>query len=113
MESVQQCAMLDGDSLVAANPAPDDELDHLDATIALLVAHDRRLGYRHFVVDHIWTTPEHIDDLRRRIADHDTEFRCFLRSLRRNARCCLGVSPVTWVGLITCRRHRRSSSRPC
>lgn len=81
MESVQQCVMLDGDHLVAVNPPPDDELEHLHSTVALLVAHYRRLGYRHFVIDHIWTTPEQLDDLRHRLADFDSEFRCFLLTL--------------------------------
>ena len=80
-ESVQQCVMLDGDHLVAVNPPPDDELEHLHSTIALLVEHHQRFGYRHFVIDHIWTTAEEIDDLRRRLADLDADFRCFLLTL--------------------------------
>lgn len=80
-ERVQQCVMLDGDHLVAVNPPPDDELEHLHSTIALLVEHHRRFGYRHFVIDHIWTTGEEIEDLRCRLADVDAEFRCFLLTL--------------------------------
>jgi thymidylate kinase len=81
MENVQQCVMLNGDHLVAANPPPADELEHLHSTIALLVAHYRRSGYRHFVIDHIWTTTAQLNDLRQRLADLDTDFRCFLLTL--------------------------------
>jgi shikimate kinase len=80
-ESVQQCVMLDGDHLVVANPPPHEELELLHSTIVPLVAHYRRFGYHHFVIDHIWTTPEQIDDLRRRLADLDNDLRCFLLTL--------------------------------
>lgn len=48
-EAIDQCVMLDGDHLVAANPPPRDTLPYLHTIIALLVAHHRRSGYRHFV----------------------------------------------------------------
>ena len=80
-ESVEQCVMLDGDHLVAVNPPPPDEREHLHSTIALLVEHHRRFGYRHFVIDYIWTTTEQIDDLRYRLTDSDADFRCFLLTL--------------------------------
>src|SRR5688500_10985670 len=51
-ESIESCVMLDGDRLVAANPPSADEMEHLHSTIALLVTHHRRFGYRHFVIDH-------------------------------------------------------------
>jgi hypothetical protein len=73
--------MLDGDHLVAVNPPPDHELEHLHSSIALLVKHHRRFGYRHFVIDHIWTAVEDIADLQRRLADFDADFRCFLLTL--------------------------------
>ena len=81
MESIDQCVMLDGDFLVAANPEPSDKLEHLHSTIALLVPHYQSLGYKHFVIAHIWTTQEEIDDLRHRFVNHDAEFRCFLLTL--------------------------------
>jgi thymidylate kinase len=83
MESIEQCVMLDGDSLVAANPPPADEIEHLHSTIALLVAHHRRFGYRHFVIDHVWRSRAELDDLRRRLIamDADAEVHCFLLTL--------------------------------
>lgn len=83
MERVDGCAMLDGDRLVALNPPPADEGAYLHATIALLVAHHRRAGYRHFVVDHLWRTRASLDDLRRRLCDADpiAEIHCLLLTL--------------------------------
>lgn len=52
-ESIDRCVMLDGDHLVATNPPADDEREHLHSTIALLVGHHRRFGYRHYVIDHL------------------------------------------------------------
>lgn len=77
-ETIPQCVFLDGDHLIAANPRFEDELEHLHATLALLVAHHRRFGYRHFVITHIWTSPETLADLRRRLSDLDQDFKCFL-----------------------------------
>jgi hypothetical protein len=82
-ESIAQCVMLDGDHLIAANPPPADAVGYLHATVALLVAHHRGFGYRHFVVDHLWRTPAELDDLRRRLLDVDpgADVRCFLLTL--------------------------------
>lgn len=82
-ESIDQCVMLDGDHLVAANPPPADEIEYLHSTIALLVAHHKRFGYRHFVIDHFWRTPEELADLRRRLLEvaADADIRCFLLTL--------------------------------
>jgi shikimate kinase len=82
-ESIDGCVMLDGDHLLAANPPPEDEIEYLHSTIALLVAHHRRFGYRHFVIDHFWRTPEELADLRRRLLDidADADVRCFLLTL--------------------------------
>ena len=82
-ESIDQCVMLDGDHLVAANPPPADELEYLHSTIALLVAHHRRFGYRHFVINHLWRTPRQLADLRRRLLelDADADVRCLLLTL--------------------------------
>lgn len=80
-ESLEGCVMLDGDALVAANPPQADELEHLHSTIALLIPHHRRFGYRHFVLDHIWRSPEELDDLRRRLAPLDDDIRSFLLTL--------------------------------
>jgi len=84
-ESIEYCAMLDGDRLVAVNPPPAQELEleHLHSTIELLIAHHQRFGYRHFVVDHVWRSPAELADLRRRITaiDDKAEIRCFLLTL--------------------------------
>lgn len=82
-ESIESCVMLEGDSLVAANPPPADELAHLHSTIALLVTHHRRFGYRHFVIDHVWRSQAQLGDLRSRLGaiDADAELRCFLLTL--------------------------------
>jgi thymidylate kinase len=82
-ESIESCVMLDGDCLVAANPPPADELEHLHSTIAVLVTHHRRFGYRHFVIDHVWRSAAELADLRRRLVaiDRDADVRCFLLTL--------------------------------
>ncbi len=82
-ESMDRAVMLDGDHLVAANPPPPDELEYLHSTIALLVEHHRRFGYRHFIIDHLWTTGRELDDLRRRLVevDPDATVHCFRLTL--------------------------------
>ena len=82
-ESIESCVMLEGDRLVAANPPSADELEHLHSTLAVLVSHHRRFGYRHFVIDHIWRSPAELADLQRRLraVDPDAEIRCFLLTL--------------------------------
>lgn len=81
-ESIDQCVMLDGDQVVATNPAYPDALTHLHSTLALLVEHHRRFGYRHFVIDHIWQTPAELADLRRQLgAVDDGDVFCFLLML--------------------------------
>jgi thymidylate kinase len=80
-ERIDRCVMLDGDQLVAANPPPENELEHLHSTIALLVSHHRRFGYRHFVINHLWTAPAELADLRRRLSDVDADIRCFVLTL--------------------------------
>ena len=82
-ESIDGCVMLDGDRLVAANPAPENEIEHLHSTIALLVTHHRRFGYRHFVIDHRWRSAADLADLRRRLIsiDADAKVCCFLLTL--------------------------------
>jgi hypothetical protein len=82
-ESIEYCVMLDGDRLLAANPPPAEELELLHSTVALLVAHYRRFGYRHFVINHVWRSSAELADLRRRVTaiDIDAEVRCFLLTL--------------------------------
>ncbi len=82
-EQLDSSVMLDGDHVVALNPPPDDELTYLHDTLALLVAHHQRAGYRHVVINHYWSAPEHLDDLRRRLRaeDADVELCCFLLTL--------------------------------
>jgi AAA domain-containing protein len=82
-ESIEHCVMLDGDHLVAANPPPIDAQDYLHTIITLLVAHHRRFGYRHFVINHVWTSKAALADLRRRLVnfDRDQDIHCFLLTL--------------------------------
>lgn len=84
MESIDRCVFLDGDHLVATNPPPHDrEAECLHSIISLLVAHHRRAGYQHFVINHLWRTRAELDDLRSRLRaiDQDMEIRCFLLRL--------------------------------
>ncbi|MCB9138931.1 MAG: AAA family ATPase [Caldilineaceae bacterium] len=83
MEGIDGCVMLDGDHLVAANPSSADEIEHLHSTISLLVAHHRQFGYRHFVVNHLWSTPAELDDIRSRLVaiDAEADVHCFLLTL--------------------------------
>jgi shikimate kinase len=82
-ERIDRCVMLDGDHLVAANPESSDPIEHLHSTLALLVAHHRRFGYRHFVIDHLWESAAELTGLRRRLleVDPEAEIRCFLLAL--------------------------------
>jgi hypothetical protein len=82
-ESIDHCVMLSGDLLVAVNPSQPDELQHLHSTIALLVGHHLRFGYRHFVIEHFWSSSAELADLRDRLArvDLDAEFRAFVLTL--------------------------------
>src|SRR5262245_16989736 len=75
-ESIDACAMLSGDSLVAVNPPSNTELEHLHSTIELLVRHYRRFGYRNFVIEHVWRTELELTDLIRRL--DDPKVHCFL-----------------------------------
>lgn len=79
-ERLPSSVWLNGDGLVALNPPPPDEGRHLHATIKLLVDHHGSRGYRHFVIDHLWTEPEELEDLRERLKEVDpsAEIRCFL-----------------------------------
>src|SRR5262245_52164077 len=82
-ETLDGCVMLEGDRIVAANPPATDEREHLHATIALLVAHHRGFGYRHFVIDHVWRTAADLADLERRLIEVEAaaDIRCFLLTL--------------------------------
>src|SRR5262249_36509563 len=82
-ESIEHCAMLNGDSLVAVNPPPADELEYLHATTVLLVRHHRHSGYCHFVIEHIWRSAAELADLRRRLValDPAADVRCFRLTL--------------------------------
>jgi thymidylate kinase len=80
-ESIDQCVMLEGDRLVEVNPPYRDELELLHSTIVLLVAHYRRYGYLHFILDYLWRSPVVLADLRRRLEHIDSDIRCFLLTL--------------------------------
>jgi thymidylate kinase len=78
-ESIDACAMLSGDQLVAVNPPSKRELEHLHSTIEMLIRHHRSFGYRHFVIEHVWRTAGELTDLSRRLGD--PEVYCFLLTL--------------------------------
>ena len=82
-ESIERCVMLDGDKLLAANPPPANELEHLHSIIALLITYYRRLGYHHFVISHAWRSAADLADLRGRVTaiEADAVVRCFLLTL--------------------------------
>lgn len=65
---IPNSVMIDGDAVVEVNPAPPDEVALLHATIHLLVGHYARFGYRHVVVNHLWTRAEDLRDLALRLA---------------------------------------------
>jgi chloramphenicol 3-O-phosphotransferase len=78
-ESIDACAMLSGDQLVAVNPPAKDELEHLHSAIELMVTHHQRFGYRNFVIEHVWQTEGDLADLKSRLSDPDVH--CFLLTL--------------------------------
>jgi len=84
-ESIEHCVSLDGDHLVAANPPATNELEHVHSTFALLIAHHQRFGYRHFVINHLWRSPQALADLRNRLVGIDSDIRCFLLTLPLDA----------------------------
>lgn len=83
LESLDGCVMLDGDHVVAVNPAPADELEYLHATLALLIGHHRRAGYEHFVINHLWRSSAELASLRLELSEIDphVDVRCFLLTL--------------------------------
>jgi hypothetical protein len=85
-EAIDRCATLDGDRLTALNPPPADELASLHETLALLVRHHLARGYDRFVINHYWSSPGQISDLRSRLraAAPGVEVRCFRLTLPRD-----------------------------
>ena len=79
-ERIEMCVSLDGDYLVAANPPAENELEHLHSTIALVVDHHKKFGYRNFVINHFWRSAEDLDELRSRL-HADSDFHCFRLTL--------------------------------
>lgn len=71
LERIERCAMLDGDAMVAVNPAPQDPVGHFHEGLLLLLEHHRRHGYRNFVINHLWETAAHLDTLCRALARDD------------------------------------------
>lgn len=82
-ESIEQCAMLDGDGLLSLNPPPANELNYLHSTVAILVRRHHQFGYRHFVINHVWRSAAELADLRRCLVavDSAADIRCFLLTL--------------------------------
>jgi hypothetical protein len=90
MEQIEGCVMLDGDYVIAMNPPPPDEIEYLNTMLSLLIEHHQGNGYKHFVINHIWRSPEELHDLQQKlrvIAPH-SKLRCFLLtlSLKENLR---------------------------
>ena len=99
-EELESSAHIDGDALVALNPpAPEGARgrEQLHGAIRLLVEHHRRFGARHFVINHVWFSPEDLEDLCARLTDIEprSTVRCFrlcldesenLRRIERRAR---------------------------
>ena len=67
-ESTDRTVWLNGDTLSALNPPPEDELEALNQTLAVLVFHHMAQGYRRFIIDHFWASPSEIEDLRSKLA---------------------------------------------
>jgi hypothetical protein len=84
-EAVSRSVTLDGDSLVALNPAPADEIGSLHATIALLFGHHLASGFDRFIVNHYWSNTAQIADLeeRLRVVAPDVETRRFRLTLSK------------------------------
>lgn len=78
---------IDGDSLLALNPPPEDEAAALHEAIEVLVRLQAGRGYRHFIVNHAWRSHDEIEDLLGRLrglSGYSGE-RVFLLSLPREA----------------------------
>lgn len=82
-ESLDSCAMLDGDHFAAVNPAPENALEHLHAGLVLLMEHHWRFGYRNFVVNHVWLSVEELADFTRRIKFPELPLFCYRLTLER------------------------------
>src|SRR5687768_1120337 len=67
-EAIERSVTFDGDWLVACNPPPADETSYLHETLALLVGRHLAHGYSRFVINHFWSAPAQIADLRDRLA---------------------------------------------
>lgn len=82
-ESIDGCVTLDGDSLCALNPPPEDEVAALHETLAMLVRHHLARGYRRFIVNHLWRSAGEIADLaeRLRAVAPAMQMRCFRLTL--------------------------------
>ena len=81
MERLEASVMLDGDQMIAVNPAPAAELDYLHATLSLLIRHHQTHGYQHFIINHIWQTADELSQLRQSLGDLDRDLRCFRLAL--------------------------------
>lgn len=68
-EALDHAVTLDGDALVALNPPPADAAASLADTVALLVAHHLRDGYRRFVINHYWASAEDLGMLGTRLRE--------------------------------------------
>lgn len=79
-ENIAHCVCLDGDHLIAVNPAPENN-ELLHATLTLLIAHYQGFGFRHFVINHLWLSHAEWADLEHRLSRLDQEIYFFRLTL--------------------------------
>lgn len=80
-ERVDWCAMLDGDHLIELNPPPANEQETLLSVSTLLIAHYQSVGYRNFVLNHLWTVPADLSQFRAKLSELDSDVHCFRLTL--------------------------------
>ena len=82
-ESIEGSVTLDGDGLLALNPPPADEVKSLHEAVALLVGHHFARGYRRFILNHYWSSPGEIADLKAQLDKiaAKVEMHCFRLTL--------------------------------
>lgn len=82
-EKIDWCVMLDGDHLIELNPPPENEHETLCVVSELLITHHQSVGYRNFVLNHLWTQHRELSQLRARLSKFDPDVHCFRLTLSR------------------------------
>jgi chloramphenicol 3-O-phosphotransferase len=80
-ELIDWCAMLDGDHLIELNPPPANEQEALCAVSTLLIAHYQSVGYRNFVLNHLWTRHADLSQFCAKLSELDPHVHCFRLTL--------------------------------